>query len=401
MNAFIPYGVYWSTPFAKWQGSLGHLNALPLVARTATAALAARQFPLERVDEAILGLTNPQKGSFYGLPYVTGMMGIDRVPGPTVQQACATGIRALQMASQSVQAQAARCVLLLMADRQSNGPVVYYPDPTGMGGYGITEHWVPDNMGHDPYARNPMLQTGENVAARYGITTEEQHALKLHRHGQYLQALADGRAFQRRYMVDVEITDSKFRKTTGVLSEDEGVFPTTAEGLARLKPVKEGGTITFGGQTHPADGNAGAIVTTRELARECAREPGIEVEILSFGSFREQPGHMPAAPAPAAQRALAAAGLTISDVAAIKTHNPFAVNDIAFARELGLAWESMNRFGSPLVWGHPQAPTAMRAVIELIEELALRGGGIGLFAGCAAGDSGMAAVLRVTDARKR
>jgi acetyl-CoA acetyltransferase len=305
------------------------------------------------------------------------------------------------MASQEVAAGTAQCALLVMADRQSNGPVLYYPDPTGTGGYGVSEHWVLDNMARDPYAGQPMLRTGENVAARLGITTEEQHAVKLLRHEQYLAALADDRAFQRRYMVDAPLYDSRFRKASGVLSTDEGVFPTTAEGLARLKPVVEGGTITFGGQTHPADGNAGAIVTTRSQARELATDGGIEVEILSFGMFREQAAHMPAAPAPAAQRALQAAGLKVSDVDALKTHNPFAVNDIALARAIGFPWERMNQFGSSIVWGHPQAPTGLRGVIELIEELALRGGGIGLFTGCAAGDTGLATVIRVTDARSR
>ncbi len=400
MQAYIPYGIYWSTPFAKWQGSLANLNSLQLVAAVGRQAMAARGFDLKQVDLGILGLTNPQKGSFYGLPYVTGMMGIDRVAGPTVQQACATSVRALQMAAQEVACGTATCALMLMTDRQSNGPVVYYPDPSGPGGYGITEHWVPDNMAHDPYARNPMLQTGENVAARYKITTAEQNDLKLRRHQQYQEALADDRAFQKRYMVDVPLSDSKFRKQTGVLAADEGIFPTTAEGLARLKPVKEGGTITFGGQTHPADGNAGAIVTTRERAREVATDKGIEIEVLGFGLARVEPGYMPTAPAPAALHAVKAAGLTMAQVDAVKTHNPFTVNDIAFARDTGFPLAKMNNFGSPIIWGHPQGPTGLRAIIELIEELVLRGGGVGVFTGCAAGDTGYATVLRVTDSRK-
>src|ERR1700752_2887812 len=117
MNAFMPYGVYWSTPFAKWQGSLANLNAVRLVAIGGKQALAARNFPLERVDLGILGITNPQKGSFYGLPWVTGLMGIDRVGGPTVQQACATSVRALQMAAQEIGGGSAQCALLVMADR--------------------------------------------------------------------------------------------------------------------------------------------------------------------------------------------------------------------------------------------------------------------------------------------
>ncbi len=82
---------------------------------------------------------------------------------------------------------------------------------------------------------------------------------------------------------------------------------------------------------------------------------------------------------------------------AVKTHNPFALNDILFSRQTGFPLEKMNNYGCSLVWGHPQAPMATRAVIELIEELAERGGGYGLFAGCAAGDSAMAVVLEVTD----
>jgi acetyl-CoA acetyltransferase family protein len=400
MQAYIPYGIYWSTPFAKWQGSLANMNALQLAANVGKQALETRGMDLSQIDSAILGITNPQKGSFYGLPYVTGMMGIDRVAGPTVQQACATSVRALQMAAQEVVCGTSECALLVMADRQSNGPIVIYPDPTGTGGYGITENWVPDNMGHDPYAKNPMLQTGENVAARYGISTAEQHALKLRRHEQYLAALADDRAFQKRYMVDAPLSDSRFRKQTGVLSADEGVFPTTAEGLAKLKPVKEGGTITFGAQTHPADGNAGAIVTTRERAKALSTNAGIEVEILSFGMARVEKGYMPMAPSPAALNAMKAAGLSIGQIDAIKTHNPFAVNDIALARDTGFAWEKMNNYGSSIIWGHPQAPTGMRAIIELIEELVLRGGGVGLFTGCAAGDSGYSTIIRVTDSKK-
>ena len=104
---------------------------------------------------------------------------------------------------------------------------------------------------------------------------------------------------------------------------------------------------------------------------------------------------MPEAPVPAAQRALDQAGLAIKDMRAIKTHNPFALNDILFSRLTGTGLEKMNHYGSSLVWGHPQAPMATRSVIELIEELALCGGGCGLFTGCAAGDSAMAVVVQV------
>jgi acetyl-CoA acetyltransferase len=104
---------------------------------------------------------------------------------------------------------------------------------------------------------------------------------------------------------------------------------------------------------------------------------------------------MPEAPLGAASSALQLADLSFDDMDAIKTHNPFAVNDIVFSRDAGVPLKNINNFGCSLIWGHPQAPTGMRSVIELIEELVLRGGGRGLFTGCAAGDSAMALVLEV------
>ena len=400
-NAFIPYGSYWSTPFAKWQGALANLNSIRLAAEVGRRFLEAKRIPKERIDLGILGITNPQPGSFYGLPWLTGMLGLEGVPGPTVQQACATGARALQMAAAEIAAGSAGCALVVCADRMSNGPVVYYPDASAPGGNGLTEKWTLDNFGHDPYAKNAMIDTAENASARLSVTTAELNEVTLARYAQYQAALADGRAFQCRYMVEAPLSDSGFRRQTGTLAADEGIFPTTVEGLAKLKPVKPNGTHTFGTQTHPADGNAGMIVTTREMARDLSANPAIEVELLGFGQARVEKGYMPLAPAPAAQVALKQAGLTIKDVDAVKTHNPFAANDIAFARETGFPLEKMNNYGCSLIWGHPQGPTGLRSTIELIEELALRGGGVGLFTGCAAGDSGMALVLRVREAARK
>ncbi len=400
VNAFIPYGIYWSTPFAKWQGSLAHLHSLKLAANVGRQFLQSKKFPLDKIDLGILGITNPQPSSFYGLPWVTGMMGLEGVAGPTVQQACATSARALQMAAQEIGAGSASCALVVTADRMSNGPVVYYPDNTAPGGQGITESWTLDNFNKDPHAKNAMIETGENVARRFGITTAQQHDVVLQRYAQYDRALADERAFQRRYMVDVPITDAGFRKQTGTLAADEGIFKTTPEALAKLKPVKPDGTVTFGGQTHPADGNAGAILTTRERAQELAVDRNIEVELLGFGTARVEKGYMPMAPVPAAHAALKAAGLEFKNVDAVTTHNPFAINDIVFNRETGFPLDKMNSYGCSLVWGHPQGPTGMRSVIELIEELVLRGGGVGVFTGCAAGDSAMALALRVSDKRR-
>jgi acetyl-CoA acetyltransferase family protein len=396
-KAFIPYGGYWSTPFSRWQGSFAHLNAITFAADIAVRALQEREIAPEAFDSLCLGMTVPQKQSFYGGPWLAGLIGAGATTGPVISQACATGARVVSSAAAEVELSEDRTVLAITADRCSNGPHLYYPDPLGPGGKGAAEDWVWDNFGHDPIARNAMIETAENVAREAGITREEQDELTLLRYRQYGDALDQDSAFLRRFAVmPLEVKDARGRKVLATVEGDEGVFPTTAEGLAKLRPVLKEGTVTFGTQTHPADGNCGLVVTTREKARDMSRDPGIEIQLLSYGEARARKGYMGMAPVPAARRALSRAGISIEDVRVIKTHNPFAVNDIYFCREMGVEPEAMNNYGSSLVWGHPQGPTGQRLIIELIEELVLVGGGYGLFTGCAAGDTAAAVVLAVS-----
>ena len=398
-HAEIPYGAYWSTPFAKWQGSFGSLHSMKFAAHVGRAELARRDIDPAGFDFGVMGITVPQQSSFYGLPWLTGMMGAEDAAGPTVMQACATSVRCLQVAAQEVEAGAATQALAIGCDRVSNGPQIYYPDPKGPGGTGITENWTMDNFVGDPLGGHSMLQTAENVAKKHQIGTEAQHEVALRRWEQYEMALADDSAFLKRFMtLPFEVPRPNFKKTANTLDGDEGIRPNTKEGLASLKPVLEDGTVTFGGQTHPADGNAAMVVTSPERARELSTDPKIAVRLLGFGLARVELAYMPESPVPAARNALKAAGKTMDDMDAVKTHNPFAVNDLYFAKETGVDVNEMNNYGCTLIWGHPQAPMGIRAVIELIEELAVRGGGLGLFTGCAAGDSAMAVVVEVADA---
>ena len=399
-KAEIPYGAYWSTPFARWQGAFANLHSLEFAAYTARKELARREIPGKAIGHGVLGFSVPQAHSFYGLPWVAGRAGLGHIAGPTVMQACATGVRSLLAAAQEVEAGQCSASLAITCDRTSNGPHLYYPNPKGPGGTGAHEDWVMDNFGCDPLGRHSMLQTAENVAAKHQITTARQHEVVLLREKQYRDALADDCAFQKRYMtLPFEVPDASFKKTTGAIESDDGIRFSTAEGLATLKPVLAGGTVTYGGQTHPADGNAAIIVAEHARVGELSHDRNIRVKLHGFGSARAQQAHMPEAPIPAAQRALDAAGMTIDQMDAVKTHSPFAVNDVLFSRQTGVPLEKMNNFGCSLVWGHPQAPMGTRGVIELIEELARRGGGHGLFTGCAAGDTAMAVVLEVADRR--
>ncbi len=268
-NVFIPYGGYWSTPFARWQGSFANTHPFQLAAETASRALKERAIAPEIFDSLFLGMTVPQKHSFFGAPWLAGIIGAPGITGPVLSQACATSARVLSASAVEIETGVSRTILALALDRCSNGPHVFYPNPLGPGGTGDSEDWVWDNFSYDPHAKNSMLQTAENVARESDITKEQQDEIMLLRYSQYQDALKDDAAFHRRYMVaPVEAKDSSGRKTIAIVKDDEGIFPTTREGLVKLKPVLDGGTVTYGGQTYPADGNAGVIVTTPEQARE-------------------------------------------------------------------------------------------------------------------------------------
>ena len=200
-KACIPYGGYWSTPFCRWQENFAHLNAVPFAAEITLRALEERGISPQVFDSLYLGLTVPQKHSFYGGPWLAGLIGAEAVTGPIISQACATGARVVASAAAEVEVSKDRTILTISADKCSNGPHVYYPNPLAPGGTGDKEDWVWDNFGHDPFARNAMIETAENVAKEAGITKEEQDELTLLRHQQYGDALKDEAAFHRRYMV--------------------------------------------------------------------------------------------------------------------------------------------------------------------------------------------------------
>ena len=392
-KAFIPYRGYYSTPFVRWQGTLANEHSIILGANTSRRFFESRKWDPKMFDYVLVGSTVYQKQWFYSGPWASALMGATGTPGILVSQACSTSTVSIYQAAMGIETGFFRNGWCLLADRCSNGPHAVWPNPGGPGGQVIAEDWVMDNFGKDPWAGGAMIQTAENVCRENGVTREECDAITLRRQAQYQDGLANDREFQKRYMFPVEVQLSK--KKTVTVEADEGVFPTTKEGLAALRPVLPDGVHTFGTQTYPADGNCGVSVTTREKARELSADPKVEVRVVSYGFSRTKKGFMAAAVAPSAQAALDDAGIRASDVAVIKTHNPFASNDLVMARVMGLDANGMNNYGSSLIFGHPQGPTGARLIIEGIEETAMKGGGYLLFSGCAAGDTAASIVLKV------
>jgi len=372
-----------------------HDNAITLGANTAKKWFLEKKIDPTIIDYLFFGTTVAQHHWFFAHQWSGAILTDDRkyVPGLFIHQACSTSTTILNLCALNLELGVYEVAFGLMSDRCSNGPMTLWPNPLGPGGQPDREDWNMDNFGGFPRTPVAMLETAENVAKEVGITKEECDALVLRRFEQYQMALANDRAFQKRYMFPAEVMVTK--KQTKLVEQDEGWTPTTAEGLAKLKPVKAGGVHSFGAQTFPADGNCGIIVTTRERAKELSSDPKIEIQIISYGFARVKPAHMPMAPVPAAEMALAVAGLKVTDMKAIKTHNPFTTNDLNFARKMGVDVMAMCNYGSSLIYGHPQGPTAGRAIIELVEEMVLIGGGYCLFTGCAAGDTAAALILKV------
>jgi len=378
-DVVIPLDAAWSSPFVRWQGPVAELSSLDVAAQVTSKALEGSSW---EIDELVLGLTVPQKQSFYGAPTLAARLGLGAVSGPLIMQACATSVACVHAAAASGDG----VRLVVLTDRTSNGPHVVYPSAGAPGGTPASEIWVLDSFGCDPNTGEGMLATAERVAAEAGFSKQELDEVTARRWSQYEDALADDRAFQKRWMVPI-VAGS--RRKPEEIDADWGVRPAPLDALAGLPAVEKDGVVSYGSQTHPADGCAGLIVTS------ASRTSGPAARILSTGFARVARGEMPKAPVPAAAVALADAGLSISDIDVIKTHNPFAVNDLWFARETGADADAMNPYGCSLIYGHPQGPTGARGLIELMWALHERGGGRGLFTGCAAGDTGAAVVIEL------
>jgi len=392
-KAYIPYKGYYSSPFAKWQGSMANEHSIQLGSTTAKNWLKNRDVSPETFEYLILGATVGQPHIFYGGPWASALIGAQDIPGCMVSQACSTSTTVIFQAAVGIETGQYKTAFTLMVDRCSNGPHSVWPNPKGPGGQAISENWVMDQFNNDPWAKNAMIQTAENVAKENGVTREQCDEVAIRRYEQYCDALANDRAFQQEYLFPVTLQISK--KKSIEIREDEGIMPATREGLTRLPTVLPDGAHTFGSQTHPADGNCGLIVATREQSAVLSTDPDKDAKIISYGYSRAKKGYMAMAVVPAAQMALEKAGISIDDVKVIKTHNPFAANDIYLADQMNIDVDKMNNFGSSLIFGHPQAPTAGRLIIEGIEELAGIGGGYLLFTGCAAGDTGAAMVIKI------
>lgn len=389
-KARIPYGTWGSSYFPAWQTSaLAEVNIGQFAGEAMNRILGLRRVPKSELDYLLIGSTIPWHWKFWNAPMVASCLG-RRVPGHHTEQACATGLQVAVHAAAEVDCGASDVVGVLTFDRTSDSPVGVFPERRSYDRtIALSDVW--DNFGFDPSTGGAMIATAGQAARKYKISRREVDEITFHRYGQFFSAKNSG--FLDRVLVPLEVLDLQ-GKVMGCIDQDLGVRQITLESLRAMRELDT--CVTPGTQTHAADGMATLLVTTQEKAKELSSKPEIDIQFVGKVEVRTTPGLMAEAPAFAVQKLLERTGLKMSDIAVVKSHNPFAVNDAIFSTLLDYDWRKMNNAGCSLVWGHPQGPTLTRLIIESLEEAVDLGGGYVLLFGCAAGDVGIAAILKVS-----
>lgn len=387
----IPYGTWGSSYFPAWQTSaLAEVNIGQFAGEAANRILGLRKVPRTALDYVVAGSTVPWLYKFWGGPFLAAVMG-HRIPGCHVEQACATGLQAVVVGANQVEWGAAETAAVVTFDRTSDSPVGVFPERRAYERTkAISDVW--DNFGFDPATGRAMIACAGRAARKYRLDRKEVDELTLCRYEQYFRTLESG--FFDRCLVPLDVLNVQ-GKFLGRVDEDKGIRKLDADTLRSMRELDT--CVTAGGQTHASDGMACLLVATPEKAKELSPRPEIDISFVGKVDVRTDPSLMPEAPVIATKKLLAMTGVKMSDVKVVKDHNPFAVNDAIFAREMDFDWRNMNNTGCPLVWGHPQGPTLTRVLIEAIEEAVDLGGGYVLVFGCAAGDVGIAGLFLVSE----
>ena len=388
-RARIPYGAWGSSYFPAWQTSaLAEVNIGQFAGESMNRIMGLRRVPVSELEYLVIGSTIPWHWKFWTAPLVASCMD-RRIPGFHVEQACATGLQAVMVAGAQVEAGGQDVVGVLTFDRTSDSPVGVFPERRAhQRTYALSDVW--DNFGFDPATGRAMISCAGLAARKYKTDRKEVDELTLCRYEQYFNARKSG--LLDRVLVPLEVLNLQ-GKPMGVINDDLGVRNVTLDSLRQMRELDT--CVTPGTQTHASDGMATLLVTTPEKAKQISSRPEIDIRFVAKAEARAHPSLMPEAPALAVQNLLKRTGLSMNDMTVVKNHNPFAVNDVIFAKVLDYDWRKMNNTGCPLVWGHPQGPTLTRVIIEAFEEAVTIGGGYVLVFGCAAGDVGIAAVFHV------
>jgi acetyl-CoA acetyltransferase family protein len=318
------------------------------------------------------------------------------VPGVTVNRLCASGLEAIAQGARSIKTGDGDIVLAGGVESMTRSPfVMLKPDrafPRGereLVDTTIGWRFVNPRM-EENYSTESMGETAENVAARYGVSREDQDAFALESHRRAIAAHEAGKFDEE--IVTVDAPQPKGPPVT--VHSDEGPRPdTTLEKLAKLRPAfREGGTVTAGNSSQINDGAACLLLASDEGLKQLG-DPEPLARVVSVGPAGVDPGYMGVGPVPAMRKALARAGITVDDLDLVELNEAFAAQVLASMRELDIPHEKLNVNGGAIALGHPLGCSGARLVTTLTWEMRRRGAKLGAATMCIGVGQGLAMVV--------
>lgn len=397
------------TPLGKFQGSLQSFSAPQLGAVIVREALHRAGFEapspagedkavsrLSEVSECIMGCVlqaglgqNParQAAIHAGIPPEASAL--------TVNQVCGSGLRAVALAAQSIQAGDSDIVVAGGMESMTNAP---YLLPQARSGYRMGNGALVDAMIHDglwdAYNHFHMGAAAEMVAKEMKITREEQDAFAVESHTRAAAATAQG--VFRDEILPIEIPSSKKGAQSIVFAADESIRPDTSiEVLSRLKPAfQEGGTVTAGNAPGVSDGAAAVVVMSADRARALNLKPLAIIRAQAVSG--REPAWFSLAPIDAVRRVAEKAAWPLADVDLFELNEAFSVQALAVIRELGLDPARVNIHGGAVALGHPIGASGARVLVTLLYAMQRYDKDRGIAALCLGGGNAVAlAVERV------
>jgi acetyl-CoA C-acetyltransferase len=380
------------TPIGKYGGSFKDTNAVSLGVVASVEAMKRAGVSPSQIDEVIFGMArqagnrpNPARQVLYrsGIP-------VDR-PAFTVNKACASGIKAITLASQSLLLGENKIVLAGGTENMSQIP--YLLDGARWG-YRLGDGVLVDGMYRDglfcPLADMIMGETADILAEKLGISRREQDEYALESQMKAKTAAEKGKF--RDEIVPVAVKGKGGQEC--LISDDEHPRPeTTLEKLAKLPPVfKKGGTVTAGNSSGLTDGAAALVLTTQFEAQKLGVKP--LAEVLGFASAAVDPKEMGLGPVPSTRKALKSLNLEIGDIDLVEINEAFAAQVLACERELKWDPARRNIRGGAIALGHPIGCTGARITVTLLHSLIQEDKELGLATLCVSGGQGMALVLK-------
>ncbi len=378
------------TPVGRFGGALKETSAVKLGALAVQEALKRGGVAPGQVDEVILGNVLQAGQGQNPARQVVIHSGIPQeVPATTINKVCASGVKSVMMAAQTIKSGDADIVVAGGMESMSMAPYALRQARWGarMGNGELVDLMIYDGL-LDVFGQVHMGITAEKVAEKFGITREDQDRLALRSQQNAQKALAE-----KRFKDEIVPVPIPQRKGDPVLFDtDEHPRPTTWEDLVKLKPAfKKDGTVTAGNASGINDGGAALVVMSLDKATEMGLQP--LAFIRSYATAGVDPWIMGTGPIPASQKALEKGGLTVKDLDLIEANEAFAAQAVAVNRAMGWDMEKVNVNGGAIAIGHPIGASGARILISLLFEMMKRNATLGLATLCVGGGMGAAMIL--------